>query len=66
MSEYEIVKKSKLVLKGEKHGKKKKKKHQDKDKKKSSDSNAPVVDEDRVNHGEQISRKIGPCYATTI
>jgi len=48
MSEYTIVKKSRLVLKGEKVGSKKKKKSKIKDKVKS---NEPVKDEDRIIHG---------------
>ncbi|CAA9997742.1 unnamed protein product [Nesidiocoris tenuis] len=50
MSEYDIVKKSKLVLKGEKHGKKKKKKRSDKERREKSE-HEPVVDNDRINHG---------------
>lgn len=48
MSEYELVKKSRLVLKGEKPSKKKKK---DKKKEKKSSSEEPKEDEDRIIHG---------------
>ncbi|KAK9498404.1 hypothetical protein O3M35_003044 [Rhynocoris fuscipes] len=48
MSEYDIVRKSRLVLKGEKPNKKKKK---DKKKKKENDAEEPQKDEDRIVHG---------------
>lgn len=49
MSEYNVVKKGRLVLKGEKPSKKKKK-HKDKEKKKSNEEE-PLQDEDKVAHG---------------
>lgn len=48
MSEYDVVKKGKLILKGEKSSKKRKRKHRDEDKK---DEEKPVIDEDAIKHG---------------